>query len=428
MLCNTVLGLIWGFTYSSFLTVLEPLEPLGTMPPKRPSPCHQWDFTLFSVGDEAAIVKYLKEHCKKFVFQQEKAALTNRLHYQGRISLREKKRQDTLITEWKDSPLAGAHISPTAGANRNSWSYVMKADTRVKGPWKDTDPEPQEEPEEIKGKKLYPWQQSIVEDLKNPEEDTRSINVLIDPSGGKGKGFLRKYLGFHQLAQVIPAGHDTKTMMQWVFQFPSTAYIIDIPRVVHDKKTQKRKQDTELWRSIEMIKDGIAVETRYKAQFRQQAKSPNVWVFMNEVPPLWALSADRWNLFMIHPDKKTIIAWSRGTMEAVEMRIKEINDNKPRQEKKQRIKVDDASDLFYFLAGDGTGEAKRERDDNEGWTAEEDKETGAETKAESEDEEVSERRSLTGLGGEGSSSSSSTESSSIHEPCSDILCEICIPL
>lgn len=318
-------------------------------------------------------------------------------------------------------------MSPTAGANRNSWSYVMKADTRVKGPWKDTDPDPEEEPNEIKGKTLYPWQQTIVKDFQNKEEDTRGINVLIDPSGGRGKGFLRKYLGFHKIATIIPSGYDTKTMMQWVFQFPSEGYVIDIPRVPHDGKKQKRKQDTELWRSIEMIKDGLAVETRYKAQKRQQPKSPNIWVFMNEVPPLWTLSKDRWNLYMVHPDKQTIIEWSPGTMRAVTERVKEIIEQKPKQEKKRRIEVDDASDLFYFLAG--TGEANRERDAKEGWTAEEEEEgKGVATTTDKEDDEVSERRSLEALGGVGSSrSSSSSSSTSIYKhTCEgDGFCEVC---
>lgn len=172
-----------------------------------------------------------------------------------------------------------------------------------------------------------------------------------------------------------------------------------------------------------MVKDGLAVETRYKAQFRQAPKSPQIWVFMNEVPPLYCLSKDRWNLYMVHPVKKELITWSPGTMKAVEMKHKEIEENKPILPKKQRLEVGDASDLFYFLAGEGEGETKRERVEEAEEEEEEEEEGRAwlpASDAINDNAEESVRRSLAGLGGEGgatteiSSSSSTSSSSSIN--------------
>lgn len=199
---------------------------------------HQYEFTSFKVNCEQEVCKWLKERCKKFVFQEEECPLTKRRHYQGRLSLIHKVRPTGFKALLQGGPLEGAHFQPTVGANRNNWTYVMKHQTRMKGPWKDDDPEPAIEPNEIKGKSLMPWQESVVEDCKDKQEHLRIINVIIDTSGGAGKGFLRKYLTYHRIAQIIPVGAETKRIMEWVFQFPSPAYIIDIPRDTSVKGTK----------------------------------------------------------------------------------------------------------------------------------------------------------------------------------------------
>lgn len=315
----------------------------------------QLDFTLFGkTGTEAAIVAYLREHCKRFVFQEEECPLTKRKHYQGRFSLRVKKRPSTLANDCKGTPLEGAHFSPTAGVNRDNWSYVMKADTRVKGPWKDTDAIPQEEPNEIKGKALMPWQQSVVDDCKSKVENQRGINVIVDKTGGAGKGFLRKYLIYHQIAHIIPVGQESKRIMEWVFQFPAKAYVIDIPRDTTVKGKRKSSNEAELWKSIEMVKDGLAVETRYKAQFRQSPITPHIWVFMNEAPPLHCLSKDRWNIYVIHPVKKALAQWTPGREAAVERKVKEIREEErfKRAKADSRVNLVDCDDLFDYITGE----------------------------------------------------------------------------
>jgi len=97
----------------------------------------------------------------------------------------------------------------------------------------------------IIGKPLREWQKQVVNDVKGPE-CLRKINVIMDSTGGSGKGFLRQYLQYHGLAQVIPVGHESKRMMEWVMEFPKDAYVIDIPR----DTTNLRSHNSSLWRSL----------------------------------------------------------------------------------------------------------------------------------------------------------------------------------
>lgn len=110
------------------------------MPPKKQQAANVtgWDFTYFfdDRPDIKVIHAKLVANCAKFCFQIEKAPTTGRLHLQGRIRVRAKCRLAVLKATF-DQFLPGAHWSPTVSANAasNLFSYVMKEDTRVEGPW-----------------------------------------------------------------------------------------------------------------------------------------------------------------------------------------------------------------------------------------------------------------------------------------------------
>ncbi len=94
--------------------------------------CCTWDFTLPETDNPPAAVRaWLKEKCKKWCFQLEEGD-GGYIHYQGRISLKVKSRHGPQRT--------GAHWSPTTNENRDNNFYVTKPETRINGPWKDTDP------------------------------------------------------------------------------------------------------------------------------------------------------------------------------------------------------------------------------------------------------------------------------------------------
>ena len=102
------------------------------------------------------------------------------IHYQGRISLIKKKRLQELVKLCKAMDFYRFHWSPTSKevADSGDIFYVMKADTRIAGPWANTDPEKQYTPRQIRMiDELRHWQQEIVDNLQ--VFDTRSINVII---------------------------------------------------------------------------------------------------------------------------------------------------------------------------------------------------------------------------------------------------------
>jgi len=308
----------------------------------RESPVYKYDFTL-QKGDIKThddIIPTLRKLAKNWVFQEEKAPTTGTLHYQGRMSLHVKMRTGELITSLIGTLMKGAHISKTS-SNCKEFNYVMKETSRVAGPWaSDKKYQKQEEPNEIRGKQLYPWQQQIVKTYKEGIED-RKVNVLIDLAGGLGKGFLRKYLGYHKHAFPMPTNLDAKRMVQFAFKFHEEYkhFILDIPRteLSHDKKKNGNKNH-EMWRAIEQIKDGNLVEERYESKFVQMEKNPVIWVFTNDVPPLQTLSKDRWALWLVDPDNNELIEYEEQACIAITEHIQTQRQEKLDKEELEKPK------------------------------------------------------------------------------------------
>jgi len=282
---------------------------------------YRFDFTLWGAADKNHIdvCRQLALHCKKWVFQLERGEEKKGLHFQGRVSLAKKYRLTEVPEVFKDTVMQGAHWSPTHVTGKAAWSYVMKEATRVEGPWSDeTDWRTREEPTEIIGKELRPWQKTVVDMIKDEKENTRGINVIIDYAGSQGKGFLRKYLWYHKLAQLIPAATEVKNIMAFALKWPSRAYMIDIPK---DPRATARSR-TDMWRGLETLKDGIAVEFRYSPQMIQMKTAPHVWVFTNEKPALEAYTPDRWILWCICPKEHKLIPYTETRARNIEAHIR----------------------------------------------------------------------------------------------------------
>lgn len=221
-----------------------------------------------------------KEIAKKWSFQLEKGETTGYLHYQCRISLKQKKRDNELrkILDLE------CYISPTSCENRDNNFYVTKEDTRVDGPWMDSDSYIPRQVREIE--KLHVWQQQILE--SRLVWDTRSINILYDPIGGMGKTTIKTYIGAHKFGRALPFMNDYRDMLRIVMDTPKVPlYIIDIPRAISKDKL------FQFFSAIETIKDGYAYDDRYSFK-EQYFDCPTVWVFMNVIPDRDYLSKDRW--------------------------------------------------------------------------------------------------------------------------------------
>lgn len=251
--------------------------------------CCVWDFTIPSKDNDAkAIELLLLKHCKKWCFQEERGDTTGFNHFQGRVSFKTKKR----LTSCKKIHKS-AHWSPTSNANRDNCFYVLKEDTRIDGPWQDKETVDENYiPRQVKEMQvLYPWQQSIVD--KATLWDKRTINVVIDKQGGKGKSSLMQYMTCHKLGKKIPYVNCHKDIMRMTYCIGiSRCYLLDMPRAIDKTKL------AGLYAGIEEIKGGWCYDDRYN--FRQRHfDCPNIWLFTNKDPDLNLLSRDRWVLWCI---------------------------------------------------------------------------------------------------------------------------------
>lgn len=247
----------------------------------------------------------LKKTCrvlgKKWVFQLEKSD-TGYEHFQGNISLIKKRRSNEAKALWKSLHDTGAvpsplpnYFEPKVTGNVGDQFYVTKADTRVDGPWKDTDVETYipRDIREVMNKESFPspWQKNVI-DMVDVFE-VRKVDVIIDHAGGKGKSTLVRYLGCMGKAKKIPFANDYKDIMRMVMDMPTQRmYFIDMPRAIGKERL------FQLYGAIEEIKSGYAFDDRYSFKDKY-FDPPRVIVITNSVPDLNLLSRDRWNLWEI---------------------------------------------------------------------------------------------------------------------------------
>lgn len=273
-----------------------------------------FDFTIASDKNSFDKVKgWLIENCKKWTFQQEAGEQTGYLHWQGRCSLKVKSRLATLTNKLiAGAELVAFHFSITSDANKTNAFYVMKPETRVAGPWADTDqveePLPRDVVALIEADSWYPWQRSFIAKCASYEQ--RKINILFDPIGNRGKSAVVRYLCCKGLARKIPMLNSVKDIMGYVLNFEhSKAYIVDMPRAVHKNGL------LEFWSALENVKDGYAFDIRYKPRERH-ADPPVVWVITNVIPATELLSRDRWQLWRITDDKELVLQDGAGSIPA----------------------------------------------------------------------------------------------------------------
>lgn len=256
-----------------------------------------WDFTLsYKEQDHEELINSLRASCKKWVFQLEKGE-SGYEHYQGRLSLIKKKTQSSLINFFKSNYpcFQGIHFSAsTRGVHvTNNFSYVMKDDTRIKGPWKDTD--------EVKvlttQMKLFnswgclPWQDTLK--LEAQQFDLRTIDLIYDQDGNNGKSLFSEHMEYEGLAEEVPPFRLMDDIFQWVAGRPiKPCYIFDMPRGM------KKDKLADFYAGIEVIKNGVAYDKRYNPT-KKRFSRPRVFVFTNMLPQFSLMSKDRWKVWTI---------------------------------------------------------------------------------------------------------------------------------
>ena len=265
---------------------------------KAGSPLSVWDFryNASTFTSETELIELLGGIAKKFVFQLEQGDNGYR-HYQGRLSLIKKRRlteKHIVIKLFKDKP--PNYINPTNNVevtNGESF-YLIKEDTRLSGPWTDQD--------EIKVVtiqlkeflkfEMYEWQKQLFDMSKT--YNGRKIDLLYDPNGNIGKSIFSEYLEYMNLAEEIPPFRLMDDIFQWVASRPiKKAYLVDMPRGM------KKDKLGDFYSGLEVIKNGVAFDKRYKAQ-KIRFDRPRVFVFTNTLPVFKLMSKDRWNVWEIN--------------------------------------------------------------------------------------------------------------------------------
>ncbi len=245
-----------------------------------------YDFTISCAQESDYIVvrTYLIMVGKKWAFQEEKGT-TGYLHFQGRVSLKVKKRLTELKAPFK------IHWSVTSKVCSGDDFYVTKEDTRTAGPWT-SDDEIIYIPRQIREiSTLRPWQQSVLNSLS--DWDTRSINLVFCPDGNIGKSILVGWCRAYKLARALPPVNDHKDIMRMVCDLPTAkSYIIDMPRSMNKDRLYG------FYSGIETIKDGFAYDDRYSYK-EKVFDCPNIWIFSNSLPDEEMLSRDRWKIWEV---------------------------------------------------------------------------------------------------------------------------------
>lgn len=312
-----------------------------------------YDFTIWcdkitddkpSGFDCSALQQLLHQLCKRWVFQIEETQDGIR-HYQGRFSLKKKAYMHVFLKRYP--VFKCGHLTPTQRGTHTArdFNYVMKADSRVAGPFSDesySDPGDYT-PQVINFLKhdMYPWQNTIMDYATQYNE--REIALIYDHVGDIGKSVFQEYLVSTKKAMPIPPYRNMDDILQFAFCQPNfPCYMIDMPRGM------KKDKLGEFYSGLETLKNGFVHDKRYKSQYRYMPR-PQVIVFTNTLPQFDLMSTDRWVIFEMTKDKALIKKRASDfTTPPIEFELpspSKINRNHPSYAVARKRKADDDASI-----------------------------------------------------------------------------------
>lgn len=268
--------------------------------------CCLFDVTI--PGDKydeyRSLAKVLNTIFKKWVFQKEQGEQTGYIHWQVRGSLHKKTTHFALLRDV--IPELSGHWSVTSNSvhqSGNSFNYVMKVQTRIDGPWNDT--EEVREPavmtrqlEHFLTLTKYPWQVDCEQIASSYNE--RYLYYIYDPHYNSGKSTFCEYLEYLGIAEEIPPFTLMEDIMQFVMCQPKAkCYLFDMPAAM------KKEKMHQMYAGLEMLKNGYLYDKRYNGK-KQRISRPTVICFANNLPVQGIIAPDRWQTMYITPDKKLV--------------------------------------------------------------------------------------------------------------------------
>lgn len=259
-----------------------------------------YDITVKEEGRTyVSLIDLFTKYCKRWVFQLEQGEETGYRHFQCRISFGTPKRVKTAERWFTDNFGEGqGRITPTCRAVHAEGNefYVTKDETRIEGPWANTDGEKAYIQKRFRGEITFrKWQLKFMELIAEGADD-RSINILLEEIGNIGKTWICMYLAQHGLGTYVPALDNMKEIMAFILAKPKVGvYLIDLPRA------ETHKELKAMFAAIETIKNGWAFDMRYK--WREDFfEPPHIWVFTNNRPAAGVLSADKVKVWEVKND------------------------------------------------------------------------------------------------------------------------------
>lgn len=248
------------------------------------------------------VEKVLNKWCSYWVYQIERGD-SGYMHYQGAFSLIKKRRKHELIKHMGEvegfafeycEPMPKSEAEHIRNVDGLLETYAGKFDTRVEGPFSNKKAVVEFRPRQcLKTEQLYPWQQQVVESLKSYEE--RTINVLHDRAGNRGKSSLITYCMFEKLAFKVNSEKATDIVADCCNycmdnELRTCAFLFDMPRGLQPSRDHLV--------GIESLKSGMLFDRRHHAAV-WWINAPTIWIICNELPNMKYLSADRWKLWHI---------------------------------------------------------------------------------------------------------------------------------
>lgn len=353
---------------SSLSSAIQKLEK-ETPKKKRDSLLITWDFTLHLPKDQVYtepfisdenlpepfkaknLCKFLSEIAKSWAFQLEVGDETHKFHYQGRLKLKQQKRQNQVIGYFTNYiSVATAHISPTSSANIFNMNYCQKEKTRVNGDPELVGPFHDEAFSQILAPKesvrirdlteanLYQWQRYIYNMSKDyADPRSRIIHVLVEYEGCKGKSVLTELLATRSKCLVLPPARDFKDIVHAAQNMISERkldppmILIDLPRSID------KSGDSQMYAALESIKNGYVYDMRHRFKETRLMNTPHVWVFTNKDPDLQYLSQDRWRFWTINKDNQL-------EPHVPQYLVDKVNANAEESDPEKKLKITPAED------------------------------------------------------------------------------------
>ena len=269
---------------------------LSPSPPKKQvSPAVHWSFVLnnWTEDEYSNIVESDSSEVPVLVVNKEIGEEEGTPHLQGCLSFNSKKRPMSLgwsrRIHWYGVRTTSVHRTLKL-ALQGAREYASKKHTRVLG----TQPYCRGwQPPYEYNLTLRPWQQTVVDSLKE-EADDRTIHWLWESHGGVGKTALQKWIivNMKQSGVIILSGnkHDMKYGIcsyrsNHDGQVPNIV-LINIPRADKNRIS---------YSGIEEIKDMCFFSGKYEGEM-VVGQNPHVWVFANFEPIVENFSKDRWKV------------------------------------------------------------------------------------------------------------------------------------